>query len=202
MITGGERLVFIVGIVSHVAWPAATLGAIALLREPLTSLMNGRPLQTLKLGRGMFEAEWADDWAAEATNAREDAFADGPPGKESPGQQGLAEASRLAGLAPAAAVLTAHGEVQRALVELYDKKGTGEASKLPIGKAVNVTRLTNIALQEGLIDAELASALDGLRTLRNLASHVPNSDELDPPRAREYVSIAAAVVASLRRAAT
>jgi len=155
---------FVSAIIASLAWPAAVLAVVLLLRDPLAKLV---PLiRTLKfkdlhidLGEKLEAVKEAvkEELEAKSPNAEQ------PP--PSPPQPGILE---LALLDPRAAVLTSWVDVERALRDLAHKAGVG-LNKTPVVTA-------NLLHAGNVIDEISVETLRNLRRIRNDAAHLSSRD--------------------------
>ena len=100
------------------------------------------------------------------------------------------ELSRLAEIAPGAAIVTAYHRIEDRLVEMLDSPG------VPSYRGVNGRTLAGVARQRGLISGETVAAIEGLSVLRDLSAHTGDNTSTD--RARDYLVLADAVLYALR----
>ena len=101
------------------------------------------------------------------------------------------ELSRLAEIAPWAAVVAAHHRIEDRLAEMLDSASPGERSYSVLGGRA----LARMARQRGLISEETLAAIEGLSVLRDLTAHAGGDIGVD--RARDYLALADAVLYAL-----
>jgi hypothetical protein len=102
------------------------------------------------------------------------------------------ELSRLAEIAPGAAVVAAYHRIEDRLAEMLDSASPGERSYSVLGGRA----LARMARQRGLINDETLAAIEGLSMLRDLTAHA--SGDIGVDRARDYLALADAVLYALR----
>lgn len=173
---------FIASLVSSLAWPAAVMVLVILLRHRISELFEQLPR---RVRAGPLEIEW--DRAVAVTAAGLVA-----PRHERPAvlpAEDLADLSPLAETYPGAAVLDAAARVEGALRARF------EAADVDVPPNRGMRDLARRAVDARLIDAETARTIDGLTILRNLAAH--GRDEVSPERAREFLTLAEAVIYQL-----
>jgi hypothetical protein len=179
-----DTLTFIAEIVKAVAWPATALALVLLFRSPLTRLIEGIRLKKLKYG----------DWEAQFDRYKLDVEKHIHVGRRALAQQdliaGTLESVRLSPRAhpeepttsAIESIVSAWSELEEAVAELASQANvSGPPSGIP-----------RELVKQGIIKAETANALEGLRHMRNLALHAPGGE---PPegRAREFVTLAQAL---------
>jgi hypothetical protein len=179
---------FVASLVQSLAWPAGVVAVVIVLRKPIGAVL-GQGVRRVKAGP--VEVEF-DQLQAEVREelARSPELAElqvpAPAGGLSLGE----ELSRLAGIAPGAAVTAAYRQVEDRLAEMLDS--SGEASHSGLGGWA----LARMARQRDLISDETQTAIEGLSVLRDLAV----SGDLGSDRARDYLALADTVLDALSRA--
>ncbi|MEN5143570.1 DUF4145 domain-containing protein [Pseudomonas juntendi] len=153
-----DWLQFISSITSSLAWPAAVLIMVALLREPLGKVI---PLiRTLKY------KEWQIDVGHELEAAREKAKENGDPVIDVPVQP-TPTVQQIAEIDPRAAVLTTWAPVELGLKDLGLKSG---AYKVGVPLYVLIKRLHD----QQMFDDKTFEVLQRLSRIRNEAVHLGN----------------------------
>jgi len=178
-------LAFIASLVRSLAWPAAVVAIVLVLRRPLVAALN-RGVRRLRAGP--IEVEFDEELA----EVRQE-LAQAPELREAPEASGQSldeELARLTEVSPRAAVMEAFARIEVHLGELLGAAG------VDAGKARSGTALARLAHQHGLISDESFRAVEGLAVLRNLSAHGPT--EIDSRRASEYLAMADAVLYSLQ----
>jgi len=187
---------FFASLASSLAWPVFGLAVVLILRKPIGDLL-GRVLEAegwgmkakfdpkkLEQSVGLAKAEAqasvtvAPAGVAQGTGAAHDASVRV---RESLASS-MAEAAEAF---PAAAVLSAYAELQNALIDrMVEAKvaGTNDLSG---------DELIEVALRKRVVSPQTAVAFRGLLVLRNLVGH---GGDVDVAKAREYLSLADAVV--------
>jgi hypothetical protein len=179
---------FIASLVHSLAWPAAVVVIVLVLRRPLAAALQ-RGVRRLKAGP--IEVEFDEELAEVKQDLAQAPELRGTPTPPLPGQGLDEELARLVDVSPRAAVMEAFVRIEARLGELVDAAGIEQ------GKARGGTALARLAHQHGLISSESLRAVEGLSVMRNLAAHSPKDDDIDTGRAREYVAMADAVLFSL-----
>jgi hypothetical protein len=182
-------LEFIASLVHSLAWPAAAVVMVVVLRKPI-----GAALQRLSKAKvGPVEAEFDQELAEvreELKRAPE--LASQPAGEQTTSMLSLPdELTRLAEASPRAAVLEAFARVEARLRELLTDAG------VEVREGLSGVALARLAHQHELISAESLKAVEGLAVMRNLAAHSP-TDEISVQRARDYLALADAMLYPLR----
>jgi hypothetical protein len=107
----------------------------------------------------------------------------------SPAVEGLvAELAPVLAASPTEAVLSAWKRVEAALSNIAKREGLSE---------VPIVTLMNELVEKKRIAPATRDSLNGLRQLRNLAVHGP-SGEVSPERAREFLTMADAILWVIR----
>jgi hypothetical protein len=173
---------FVVEIVSAVAWPLCVVIVVLIFRVQIRALL-GRQLRRLKAGP--IEAEW--DREIQETRAAvvaQEAVLE--PGDSDPQDTGRFDRLReLASAEPSLAVLGGYQAVD-ALIQNHARM-----AGLPAGHVIRPHEL----IERGVVSGLTMSAVQGLRSLRNIAAHKP--DEITPEQAAEFLELAEAVQSSM-----
>jgi hypothetical protein len=179
---------FVADLVRALAWPAATVTIVLVLRKPIGAALE-RGIRRLKAGpvEIEFDEELAEvreelERSPELERARV-----GPPPGPSLGE----ELVRLAEASPRASVMEGFARIEAQLRELV---GDVEADTARRQGGVALARLAH---RHGLISDETLNAVEGLAVLRNLAAH-GRADEISTQRAIEYLALVDAVLFALR----
>jgi hypothetical protein len=182
-----DGLTFTASVLQSLAWPLSVLLIVVVLRKPI-----GAALQRVSKARvGPVEAEFDQELA----EVRKEVQRSTPPaqtGREAPMAPSLPEElDRLAEASPRAAVLEAFARIETRLRELLAEAGV-EVREPQSGVA-----LARLASRHGLVSDETLNAVEGLSVMRNLAAHQP-TDDLSAERARDYLTLADAILYPLR----
>lgn len=185
-----DTMTFIAAMTKALAWPVAAVILGLIFRRPLGGLLTGVKLRRIK--KGDFLADF--EAGVQEIRAELPAEAQGSPLLST--TQISEESERLIDVAPVAAILQAWNEIE----------GRVEAAAVQAGLAHRVFPDALRALVEkGMIQHAVRDSIVGLRNMRNLAVHGP-SERLTPRQAREFVTMAEAVMWSmeenLKRAST
>jgi hypothetical protein len=185
---------FVASLVQSLAWPAALLVIVILMRKPIRAVLSQALLRRVKAGP--FEVEF-DQLQAEVREelARSpeltEAQVPAPASRAAaPASSLREELSTVAALSPAAAVMEAARRIEYRLAEMLD--GSGE----PVPPRLTTRRMAELARERGLISQETQLAVEGLSVLRNLVAH--NRDDIGVDRALDYLALADAVLYALR----
>lgn len=190
---GVSGLEFVASLVRSLAWPAAMVVVVVMLRRPLIALLEA-PLRRFKLGPAGFELEWAH--AAGRVRGELPPVAGPAPG-ELTGREFRQEMLRLAeDASPAAAVVASLGRVEDALRAMLTAAGV-EAPK-----TANATELVRLARRHDLVDDPSVNAVEGLGVMHMLGVLDDGGRHLDLRRAEEFIALAEAVLFTLRMHAT
>jgi hypothetical protein len=158
-------LQFIVDFVKAVVWPAAIVAIVAFLRRPIVDILMQLASGLRRLRSGQSDAEF--DRIAGQTKAELTASVSAG----GPGQPAIPVLLRFATAAdedPAAAIGQAFGAVEVALREFLGSSG----KLVPVGSG-DPTAVARFARDQGLVPESVVRAVDGVVTLRNLASADP-----------------------------
>ena len=187
-------LQFISSVISSVAWPITAVIAVAVLRQPLASLLRG-PMRRLKVGP--VEAEW--DPVAREVRRELEVGGESVPLERTGGVASKVtlpplpeELGRLATVSPETAVLEGYRRVEQELRAILAVAGYG------VDEPATASGLARIAEERGYITRETRDAVDGLSVLRNMAAH--GQLDVDTARALEFTALSDGVLYSLRRA--
>ena len=179
-------LAFVASLVRSLAWPAGVLAVVIVLRKPI-GVVLGQGVRRLKAGP--VEVEFDQLQAEEREElARSPELAEAQVPALDVSLRG--ELSRLADIAPEAAVMEAYGRIERRLTEML--YGPGE----PPQRRPSSRELARQARERGLISDETLAAIEGLSVLRNLVAH--SRGDIGVDRARDYLALADAVLYALR----
>jgi hypothetical protein len=184
-----DGLSFVASLVRSLAWPAAVVVAVVVLRRPLVGWLAVPP-RRVKVGPGGVEAEWAEQTARVVGSLTP---------KET-GTRAAPEASDFARemlalvdtASPIAAVEASYQQVGQALADMVESAEPGAAAGL------NVGQLARAAHARGLINSANLDAVEGLGVMHTMAVLDTNGERLEPARAREFVALAQAVLYALR----
>jgi len=108
-------------------------------------------------------------------------------------ESSIGDLTEIAESTPRAAVVEAFIRIETELVQILTTAGL-LADTRPMG----ARQLALMALDNDLITAESANAIEGLAVMRNLAVHGGDDGQLDQQRALEYLHLAEAVLFALR----
>jgi hypothetical protein len=207
-------LEFITIVAEIFVWPVTSVFVILLFRRRIEALLGNR-LQRVKAGP--LELHWSQVVAEtqvavdldEADRAEEvgssadpTATSDAASTDESaptgewwlrPVERKLPVLYKYVEESPDLAVIGGWILVERYLHEAVESR----RAKLPPGPRGSVVELLDIARRGHLLSYELASAVDGLRRLRNHVIHV--NEPTTPERARQYLDLVGEVLESLLR---
>jgi hypothetical protein len=173
---------FIASLVNSLAWPAAVVVLLFVFRQRITELFEQLPK---RLKAGPLEVEWDRAVAVTATGLvapRQERVALTP-------TEDLADLAPLTEAAPRAAVLDAASRVEAALRARF------ESSDVEVPPSPGLRNLARRARDAGLVEVETARSIEGLGVMRDLAAHT--RDEVTPERAREFLTLADAVIYQL-----
>jgi hypothetical protein len=178
-----DGLTFVSSLVASLAWPVTVLALALLFRGPLRRLFDRLPK---RVKAGPVEVEWPEI-AAEARVALATAG-------EAPAQADAGSLTErfvdLAKREPAAAVMAAWAEIEKAVRDRMAERGA-------LSDRDSVYLMVDLALRVGAINAGTAQAVKGLIHLRNLAAH-GRADELDTEKAIDYLTLADATLYAIQ----
>lgn len=178
---------FVASLMRSLAWPAGVLAVVIVLRRPI-GVVLGQGVRRLKAGPvevefDQIEAEVREE-LARSPELADDTPVPAPVGSLSEVLAGLAETS------PKTAVLTAYQRIEDRLTQILQS-----ADALP-RDWTRARGLAKIASDRGLISDEARGAIEGLSLLRDLTAQ--SGLDISTDRAREYLSMADAVMYALR----
>jgi hypothetical protein len=179
-------LAFVASLVHSLAWPAAAMAIVIVLRKPI-GVVLGQGVRRVKAGPvevdfDQLQAEVREELARSPELA--DAQVPAPAGSL------REELARLAEVSPPAAVLEAYKRIEARLAEMLASVNVESPSTVS-GRA-----LARVARQHDLISDETLAAIEGLSVLRNLTAHA--GGEIGVNRSRDYLALADAVLYVLR----
>lgn len=184
-------------LVESLAWPVVVAGLAFGFRKIFAQLASGG-VKRWKAGPGGLEVEYWDREKSDVVAA----IGTNPASEELPkpsltgGISVASELLELAQLKPRFAVVEAFIRVEGALLDIISE------NELDMGdRPAGARRLALTALDNDLITAESAGAIEGLAVMRNLAVHGRDDGQLDTKRAVEYLHLTDAVLYALTRAA-
>lgn len=176
------------GLLSSLAWPLLVLVVLLRFKGPidaaLTGLSRGRPVKRVKAGG--VEVEWDDLESSEQDMADMSASAH----KDRQTDDLVGDLYELARSFPSAAILLAFKRVEAKL-----SSTATQYWGRPLRKPASVAQLME-ALGDWL-PAEVRTAMDSLRKVRNQVSHLEDESEVTPVRATQYLILASEVLAAL-----
>lgn len=176
-----EPLTFVSSILASLAWPAAVVTIVFILRHPLTELI---PLLK-KLKYKDFEAEFGQGVRDVAEAAKRSHL---PPAEA---VTFAVEPIAVADRDPKTAVLTAWRDVERAGIAAAAKKGE-EVPPNP-----SPIRLAQSLEDAGVVDSKQSAVIGQLGMLRNWLAHYPGDVTLSPSTGFAYTKVARSVVSLL-----
>lgn len=172
---------------SSLAWPVAVVLVGLTYRKTIRRWFDRPPAE---INVGSFGIKWA-----EGVEEIESSFeGDVSKGESSSGKETPLSVS-LRGLAkdrPGTAVFEASKTIELRLADIVR-----EIESVPQKRARGLAELINLAEKGGKISTHTATAIHGLRELRNLAVH--GSNEISETQAWEYIALADAVLLNLNR---
>ncbi len=184
---------FIASLVDSLAWPAALVILVALMRHHLGELLDsGGRLQRLKVGPAGAEIEWH---ALAAEVRAEVAAGPGSPRSSSPLDDTGVDLSELDGLAersPADAIRVASA----ALIGELDRMVKERNAPL-LAEPATPHILVKSAYHAGVITKETGEALRGLLTLKDLTEQRPETATVE--KAVDFIVLSRAVLYALSR---
>lgn len=190
-----DGLSFAASLVRSLAWPAAVVTGVVVLRRPLVGWLAVPP-RRVKVGPAGVEAEWPE----QAARVVGSLTAGGPGGEQAPQIAGAVEGSDFVRemlalidtASPMAAIEACYQRVGRVLAEMIEAAEPGASAGL------NVAGLARLAHARGLINTTNLNAVEGLGVMHTLAMLDGNGTRLDPAKAREYVALSEGVLYALR----
>lgn len=185
-----SALEFIAALVRALAWPAALLAVVLLLRPAIVELLGREGLRRFKAGP--LEAEWEREVIRTEAELGVGSVGELPAaGSKAELSEELIEVARRA---PAAAVLEAYARIERELRRILDH------AQVPETELLAGARLARLAVEHDLISRADAHAVEGVSVLRNLAAH--GRAQVSEQQAREYLALADGVLYALRHDAS
>ena len=188
---------FVASLVHSLAWPAAAISVVIVLRKPI-GVVLGQGVRRVKAGPvevefDQLQAEVREELARSPELA--DAQFPAPANRAAaPASSLREELSTLAELSPASAVMEASRQIEYRLTEMLDDSGE------PSPRRLGTRALARLARERGLISDETLAAIEGMSVLRNLVAH--SRDDIGADRALDYLALADAVLYALRSKAS
>jgi hypothetical protein len=182
---------FIASLVDSLAWPAAVVVLVMLLRSQIAGLFDGT-LQRLKLGPAGAELEWARTEAVTAVAAVSSNRAAAPGERRDGFDAELAVIEEMTDTVPSVAVQRGFDLVERELRRIVDEQKLEVPYPNP-----RVDGLIKAAYHGNAITRETGEALRGLLHLRNLTDDDPAGTRTTPDKARDYLVLTRSVLDSL-----
>ncbi len=177
---------FVAAVVQALAWPVVVLVIAIIFHRQIKALMSE---QLRRFKAGPVEVEW------ERQVVRVEALVEPVPTHlGAAGRSLVDELGSLASEQPGWAVLHAYDQMAERLHPFVE--GEGARPERPYSGIMEKVRA---AVEGGRITPELASAVEGMTSLRNLVAHGrgPHYDDVTPERARQYLALADAVIFAL-----
>jgi hypothetical protein len=178
-----DSLSFIAELVNALAWPAALVALVVMLRKPLSDLIP--LLQRLKYKDLELEFGRAIEEVKEEVQAQ---LPSAPATRALPAGAS-AVLVKLADMSPRAAIIEAWRQIEEELIAAAQRKGLDLPSR-PAILPVYVLRLMH---EKGFVDSDKVAIINELRSLRNSAAHAPDF-ALSKESALEYAEVAARLV--------
>jgi hypothetical protein len=190
-----DGLSFAASLVRSLAWPAAVVTGVVVLRRPLVGWLAVPP-RRVKVGPAGVEAEWPEQVARVVGSLTAKTVGERVPVVESEAMEGSDFVREMLALidtaSPMAAVEACYQRIGRVLAEMVEAAEPGAAAGL------NVAELARLAHARGLINSTNLNAVEGLGVMHTLAMLDGNGARLDPAKAREYVALTEGALYALR----
>lgn len=190
-------LEFVSATLGQLVWPALIVVLVLILKEPIRSLMTSPGLRRVKAGPAGIELE-IDRTLEEAKRELDQGQLGPPPKLPTPEEQQLAadfseEMRQLAEIQPRAVVMESHTRLEHLLRRLVDVPRDHRGQRPGF---LNLRALGRLAVEQGLLTENEASALDELAVVRNAVAH--SSDQvISFERALEYAELVKQLAISL-----
>ena len=183
---------FIASLVGSLVWPIAVVAIAVIFRAQIRQLLT-RPVSGVRVGP--FEMKWDLERVEVAASVGPQPMAPTQSGSK-PEPAVVEVLADTVTTSPIGAVLEAHAAIERELrVLVADEIPDSNVSRM------SMRQLLRLALDHGIITPETFNAVDGITIMRNLAAHgQPN--EVTPERARDYLTLADAVLYTFRQKST
>jgi hypothetical protein len=195
---GVDGLSFVASLVHSLAWPAAAVTGVVVLRRPLVGWLAVPP-RRVKVGPAGVEPEWPEQAArvVESLTAKPfpvpvDAGDTASAGLTVGDGLGADMLALIDTASPMAAVGACYQRLGKVLAEMIEDVEPGAASGL------NVAELARLAHARGLINDTNLNAVEGLAVMHMLAAIDGNGGRLDRAKAREYVALTEGALYALR----
>jgi len=177
---------FVAAVIQAVAWPLVILTIAVIFHSQIKGLMSE---QLRRFKAGPVEIEW------ERQVVRVETLVEPVPTHlGAAGRSLVDELGALASEQPGWAVLTAYDRMAEHLRAFIASEGL--EPERPYSRIMDKVRATARA---GRITPEIANAVEGMTSLRNLVAHGrgPGSNDVTPERATQYLALADAVIFAL-----
>ena len=196
-------LEFISSLVGSLAWPAAVILLVVILRQPLGKMLNERPVKTFEAGptgvRVVFDETLAEARTelVEARTERPDLPTGGqvelPSDDAEAADDFMYEMKQLAEVAPSAVILESFARLERALREALETDFPDGHSRRRFASARELARR---AVELEFITPSESAAFADIAVLRSLIAHGRPAD-LDADRALSYASVVRQLMISI-----
>jgi len=188
MITGTDWLHAATQILIAAAWPLGILGIVLIFRRPVRDALSH--LVKFRFGGAEVEIDRARAQAEVSTSVAEAIVDESQGAERTPTRTPLAEyyADRVVDN-PLNAVLEAYIAIERRLDQVLEDHGQ---SPYVGTKKLDVTELSALAIQTGLLGSVVRTPLTGLTALRNIYLH--GASELSLSDAQQFLSLADGVM--------
>lgn len=196
-----DILQFIASMVNSLAWPAAAIVMVIILRRPIAALLRRGQVKRLKAGPAGLELEYFDEKLKEANEA----LAEEPtqaasltistiPEIAMTRDDFMTELRQLAEVAPSAAILESFARLEKALRYTVESASGLEATPR---RPTSIRTLARRALDLKLITEPEFAALEDLAVLRNAIAHGGTTEDLDTDRALNYAETVRQLITSI-----
>lgn len=195
-------LQFIASMVNSLAWPAAAIVMIIILRRPIAYILRRGQIKKLKAGPAGLELEYFDEKLEEANEALAEAPSEAAsltisvlPEIAMTRDDFMAEMKQLADVAPSAAILESFARLERVLRETVESASGPEAEPR---RPVSIRTLARRAFDLKIMAESEVAALNDLVVLRNIVAHGgATAEDLDADRAFSYAQIVRQLITSI-----
>lgn len=184
-----DWLTFVSRVIEALAWPAAFLAVLLVVRKELPEIV--RSLRKLKFKD--VELEFGTEAKAVAAEAKEAI----PPSKPNirlagrPREEMALRLAAIAELSPRAAILESWLQVEAAAADVIRERSTSPVSSMP-----GPIRLRDGLIRLKVLNAKQADIFENLRDLRNKAVHFPDA-EFTKAAVSSFIEAALAMAAYL-----
>jgi hypothetical protein len=190
-------LEFLSATIGQLIWPTLVVVVLLAFKKPIQQLASNPRLKRLKAGPGGLELELRDELKQTAKELEPAAtLGQGATiASETVTRDFMAEMSRLASVSPRSVVLESHARLEKLLRNSVDVPPGDDRRP----RYLSVRTLGRVAVSQGLLTQQEASAVEELSFLRNRVAHEPD-EQITTGTALRYAELSAELALAIRQA--